>query len=85
MVVAQLVEQSLPTPEVRGSNPVIGKIYMYYQLYWKDEIKEKRGRERPNFKTFHIKGSYLDKLEREYFCLIDTVHMQLGACQARIG
>ena len=26
------------------------QIYMYYQLYWKDENKEKRGRERPNFK-----------------------------------
>ena len=25
--VAQLVERSLPIPEVRGSNPVIGKIY----------------------------------------------------------
>ena len=25
MVVAQLVEHSLPIPEVRGSNPVIGK------------------------------------------------------------
>ena len=25
MVVAQLVERSLPFPEVRGSNPVIGK------------------------------------------------------------
>ena len=25
MVVAQLVERSLPIPEVRGSNPVIGK------------------------------------------------------------
>ena len=25
VVVAQLVEQSLPTPEVRGSNPVISK------------------------------------------------------------
>ena len=41
VVVAQLVEQSLPTPEVRGLNPAIGKIYMYYQLNWKDEIKEK--------------------------------------------
>ena len=49
VVVAQLVERSLPTPEVRGSNPVIGKIYMYNQLYGKDENKEKRGRERPNF------------------------------------
>ena len=28
VVVAQLVEQSLAIPEVRGSNPVIGKIYI---------------------------------------------------------
>ena len=27
VVVAQLVERSFPIPEVRGSNPVIGKIY----------------------------------------------------------
>ena len=33
VVLAQLVERSIPTPEVRGLNPVIGKIYMYYQLY----------------------------------------------------
>ena len=26
VVVAQLAERSLPIPEVRGSNPVIGKI-----------------------------------------------------------
>ena len=26
MIVAQLVEQSLPTPEVRSSNPVFGKL-----------------------------------------------------------
>ena len=31
VVVAQLVEQSLPTPKVHGSNPVIGKIlYLHY-------------------------------------------------------
>ena len=28
VVVAQLVDRSLPTPEVRGSNPVINKIYI---------------------------------------------------------
>ena len=28
VVVAQLVERSLPTPEVRESNPVIGKLYI---------------------------------------------------------
>ena len=29
VVVAQLVERSLPIPEVRGSNPVIGKKIIY--------------------------------------------------------
>ena len=28
VVVAQLVERLLPIPEVQGSNPVIGKIYI---------------------------------------------------------
>ena len=35
-------------PEVSGSNPVIGKIFIlnvYCQLYWKYENKEKRSRE----------------------------------------
>ena len=36
VVVAQLAERSLPTPEVHGSNPVIGKIlnktFVYSQL-----------------------------------------------------
>ena len=49
--VAQLVERSLPTPEVRGSNPVIGKnlftlnICLLSTVYWKHGNKEKRGRE----------------------------------------
>ena len=29
VVVAQLVERSLPTSEVCGSNPVIGKLFMF--------------------------------------------------------
>ena len=49
VVVAQLLERTLLTPEVRSSNPVIGKIYMYCQLFWKDENKEKRGRDMPIF------------------------------------
>ena len=32
VVVAQLVEQSHPTPEVRGSKIVIGKIYIEHLL-----------------------------------------------------
>ena len=58
MVVAQLVERSLPFPEVRGSIPVIGKnLFIYWTfcllstVYWKDENKEKRGRVWPIFKN----------------------------------
>ena len=50
VIVAQLVERLLETPEVRCSNPVIGKINIEQcQQYWKDENKEKQGRERPIF------------------------------------
>ena len=52
VVVAQLVERSLLTPEVRGLNPVIGKIYIehgFLSIVLKNENKEKRGREWPIF------------------------------------
>ena len=44
MVVAQLAEGLLPTPEVCGSNPVIGKIYFECLLLtvFKDEKKRKK-------------------------------------------
>ena len=48
IVVAQLVERLLLTPEVWGSNPGISKFYVNSQLYCKDQNK-KRGRERTNF------------------------------------
>ena len=42
---AQLVERSLPRPEIGGSNRLIGKIYIEYlfsvNCYEKTEIKEK--------------------------------------------
>ena len=42
VVVAQLVEQSLPTPEIHGLNPNIGKFYITMGLIiGKDENKEK--------------------------------------------
>ena len=51
---AQLVERSLPIPEVRGSNPVIGKIYIetifYCQLQLKRGKKEKEAGNDPFFK-----------------------------------
>ena len=45
VVVAQLVELLLPIPEVRGSNPVIGKIYIEHltvNCIEKTKIKKKR-------------------------------------------
>ena len=42
---AQLVERSLPIPYVRGSNPVIGKFYVYLlSVNWieKSKIDKKR-------------------------------------------
>ena len=57
VVVAQLVERSLPTPEVCGSNPVIVTYlywtFVYCQLYWKDKNKEKR----PGMAHFFKKNS----------------------------
>ena len=61
VVVAQLVETSLPTPEHQGSNPVITKIYIQYcRLYWKDENKEKEAR-KDHLKTIGLL-SYLKPL-----------------------
>ena len=59
---AQLVEQLLPIPEVRGMNPVIGKtlfklnICLLPIVYWKDKNKEKEAR------MTHLKKKYLNQL-----------------------
>ena len=42
LVVAQLVERSLPTPEIRGLNPDIGKILSANCTIEKTKIKKKR-------------------------------------------
>ena len=58
--VAQLVERSLPIPEVWSSNPVIGKnlfilnICLLSTVYWKDENKEKEARNGPFFKKLSV-------------------------------
>ena len=41
VVVAQLVERSLPEPEINGSNPVIGN-FIYYKLYLKTVLKRRK-------------------------------------------
>ena len=46
MVIEQLVERSLPTPEIRGSNRDIGKLYLLstiLKLCGKDENEIKKG------------------------------------------
>ena len=53
MVATQLVERSLPTSEVRGSNPVIGKIFNESCLLsteLKDQKKQKDAGNGPFFK-----------------------------------
>ena len=51
VVVARLVERSIPTQEIRGSNIKIGKVLpTNYKLNRKDENRRKRGREWPILK-----------------------------------
>ena len=40
VVVAQLVEWSLLTPEVHGSNPVVGKLYILSNVLEKKKTKK---------------------------------------------
>ena len=50
VVVPQLVERSLPTPEVHGSNPVIGKkIHLMFSVNCIEKTKIKKGRDWPIF------------------------------------
>ena len=39
---AQLVERSLLTPEIRGSIPVVGKVYLLLLFFEKTKMKKKR-------------------------------------------
>ena len=63
VVVAQLVELSLPTPEVCGSNPVIGKIYFEHCLlstvFKRRKQRQKGGGNYPILKTCH--PTYTDR------------------------
>ena len=49
VVVAQLVERSLPTPEICGSNPDIGKILSTNCPIEKHKYKEKENGNGPSF------------------------------------
>ena len=55
MVVTQLVERLLPTPEVRGSNPVIGKkLYCMFTVNCIEKTKIKKKR----LRLAHLKKSF---------------------------
>ena len=74
MIVAQLAEQSLPTPELHGLNPVIGKFlcrtFVYRQLwFWQDVNKEKEGGNGPIIKQIRLVTTGLDHLKY----LINTI------------
>ena len=52
VVVAQLVERLLPIPEVRGSNPVIGKINTEHMFTVNCTKKTKIKKKRPRMGNF---------------------------------
>ena len=57
-VVAELIEQSRPTPEICSSNPVIGKFNLLkaiLKLHWKDENEEKA------WKSYNFKNGNRDQ------------------------
>ena len=71
MVVAQLVEQLLPIPEARGSNPVIGKIYIEHlfatvNCIEKTKIKKKRSGLTHFLKNVSFRDFYFDANSIEY-------------------
>ena len=66
VIVAQLLEWLLLTPEFGSSKPVVGKI-IFYQLYWKERNKENDG---PVYST-HLKVERLTKNSIER----DTEHL----------
>ena len=62
MVVAQLVEQSLLIPEVRGSNSVMGKNYIEHLFTVTCIEKKKIKKKRPGMVHLKNKVHYLVRL-----------------------
>ena len=63
MVVEQLVERSLLTPEICGSNPDIGKILSTNCTIEKTKNKEKEAGNGPSLKNVQIEKMYIEKKE----------------------
>ena len=67
VVAVQLVERSLPTPEIRGSNPVIGKFYLLSAVLKNcvEKTKKTPGMARFLKKTIGIRRSMIDKIQND--------------------
>ena len=80
VVVAQLVEWSLPTPEICSSNPAISN-FIHYQLCYKDKNKAKKRQVMAHV----FKNNYL--LERQRYFLISGhsyKHLKLVNYDSRV-
>ena len=77
-VVAQLVGRSLLTIKILGSNPVIGQICVYSQLYWKTIIKKKEaGNALPKKAFYHnLRHRHL-RHEMCFTAFVTTDHLVL--------
>ena len=63
VVMAQLVERLLTTPEVRSSNPVIDKnVYWTFTVNWIEKMKMKK--KRPGLAHFFLKKTWFQKRSR---------------------
>ena len=83
VVVVQLVERSLPTPEVCGSNRVIGKFYTSHNLLTvlKRRKWRKRGRVWP-FKKWVILCKRVDVLVAKYFIYLTGKNLPASLSKA---
>ena len=72
VVVALLVEQLLPTPEVYCLNPVICKLlywtFVNWQVKWQDENKEKEAGNGPFKNWVHISSYYKRSMIQLFLC-----------------
>ena len=67
VVVAQLVKRSLPTPEVRGSNPVIGKkFYRTFVYRLSIVLKDEKRKKRPVMTQIEKKHEPAQNFESEF-------------------
>ena len=84
MVVAQLIERSLPIPDIPSSNPLIGKI-----LYWTFTVncieKMRLKKKRPRMAHFYLKKFAVRCRQLEIRSLPDTTYIPSYRCYAFVA